>query len=97
MLILIIKIYRTYFKSKLLKTCLFKTSCSRFVEQELSTKGNLAGWKALWRRIQDCQPGYKFAKSNGDFVLIAKSGKIYYPEELSPITRQELELFSAKE
>ena len=79
------------------KTCLFKVSCSHFVEAEYRSKGPSAGWKALWGRIQDCQPGYQFTKSNGKRVLLTKSGRMYNQEDLSEALHQELEYYSPKE
>ena len=79
------------------KTCLFKISCSHFVEDEYRSKGPFAGWKALGRRIQDCQPGYQFTKSNGKAILLTKSGRMYNQEDLSEALHQELKSYTFKE
>ena len=79
------------------KTCLFKISCSHFVEDEYRSKGPSAGWKALGRRIQDCQPGYQFTKSNGKAILLTKSGRMYNQEDLSEALHQELKSYTFKE
>lgn len=97
MLILLIKFYRFYLKQKLQKTCLFKVSCSHFVEDEYRSKGPFSGWKALLVRIQDCQPGYQFTKSNEKMVLLTKSGRMYNQEDLSEALHQELKYHTSKE
>lgn len=79
------------------KTCLFKVSCSNYVESVYKTRGTLAGWNALWERINDCQPGYQFTKSNENIVLMTKSGREYPQENLSEALQQELEYFITKE
>ena len=79
------------------KTCLFKVSCSQFVEDEYRSKGPSAGWKALWGRIQDCQPGYQFTKSHGKVILLTKSGRMYNQEALSEALHQELKSYTFKE
>jgi hypothetical protein len=96
MLLIIIRIYRTFLKKRMNKTCLFKVSCSHYVEVAYKAQGPKAGWNALWERVNDCQPGYQFTKFNENIILITRSGRIYPQEDLSKALQQELEYFNSK-
>jgi putative component of membrane protein insertase Oxa1/YidC/SpoIIIJ protein YidD len=97
MLLLIIRLYRFFLKKRMNKTCLFKVSCSHFVENEYQTKGPLAGWCALWLRMNDCQAGYQFTKILGKPAIQVKSGRTYLKEELSEALVKELDHYFLKE
>ena len=97
MLLLIIRLYRIFLKKRINKTCLFKVSCSHFVENEYQTKGPLAGWRALWLRMNDCQAGYQFTKILGEPAIQVKSGRTYIKEDLSETIEKELDHYFFKE
>lgn len=81
-----IQLYRKFIKPKYVRTCIFKESCSNFVERVTNEKGGLAGLRALWERLHHCRPGYTFyfKDSENQWQLISAGGKRYERSLLSP-------------
>lgn len=81
----LIHTYRRYIKPYYPKTCLYKESCSIYVERVARQDGFRAGIKALRYRIANCKPGYIILKVDGQFQLITQQRMIVHEEDINPV------------
>jgi putative component of membrane protein insertase Oxa1/YidC/SpoIIIJ protein YidD len=76
-----IRIYRLMPK-RIRPHCLFKESCSCYVQRVTKEKGGKAGWEALILRIRQCRPGMvSLTLPNGEGGYLLADGS-WVPEKL---------------
>jgi putative component of membrane protein insertase Oxa1/YidC/SpoIIIJ protein YidD len=81
----IIYLYRILIKPFYKRTCIFRTSCSQEVLNEINRDGFIAGWKALKLRMNYCKPGYTLTKNpqTGKPRIVFKDGRFLEGSEIS--------------
>ncbi len=78
-----IKIYWFLVPESRRRKCLFKTSCSHYVYQQIKEKGTQEGLRALLFRIQNCNTNYQIIEIGDEKILITKTNKVFPEKELS--------------
>ncbi|NVK64163.1 MAG: membrane protein insertion efficiency factor YidD [Flavobacteriales bacterium] len=66
------------------KGCLFSESCSNHVYRVTKKNGALKGIQALRKRFRDCRSGYRLVETEGDILLITRSGEVFSKKSISP-------------
>jgi len=69
--------------------CLFKTSCSNAVHDEIKQAGLISGILLFIRRMRSCRPGYQIKENRNTLELLTPSGEILKEEEMNPILLKE--------
>lgn len=80
-----IYLYRLLIKPFYKRTCIFRTSCSQEVINEINRDGFIAGWKALKLRMNYCKPGYTLTKNpqTDKPRIVFKDGRYLEETEIS--------------
>ena len=93
----LIHVYRRLIKKSWKRRCLFRESCSQYVERVAHDEGSWAALGALWGRVRACRPGYSFVVEAATltWVMECRDGSRHKPETLAESTRQEGAAFVA--
>ncbi len=77
--------YRLFIRPFWKRTCIFKTSCSQEVLNELDKNGFRAGLNALEMRMKYCKPGFITAKhpNTRNLRIVFSDGKYLEQSEIS--------------
>ena len=84
LLLAFINLYRRLVRPFFRATCLFRESCSVYVERETRKNGFRAGLKALRFRFQNCRPGYFWIHQDTNPQLVTAKGVLLDLEEVNP-------------
>ena len=74
------------------KTCIFSTSCSNHVKENLIKKGALAGIKSLIFRTKNCKSGYVVKRINGEIFLYTIRNVRIDAKDVCPTIIQHFEM-----
>ncbi|MDZ7360378.1 MAG: membrane protein insertion efficiency factor YidD [candidate division KSB1 bacterium] len=79
----LIRIYRQLISPERRRRCLFRESCSAYVERSAREGGSLAAIRALRRRYRCCRPGYgfQFKAETNNWELVCADGSRFSPSE----------------
>ncbi len=82
----IIQIYRRLLPSQHRRVCLFRESCSMYVERMARESGIVAAFRALINRFRCCRPGYSFQFTDGrdTWELVCADGSRFLESEVAP-------------
>ena len=84
LLLFAIAAYRFLIPERLRRRCLFRVSCSRYVEETLRSDGLIAGLRALAGRARRCRPGYRLGADGERLHIVLADGSHAAEAELSP-------------
>ena len=93
LLLALIHLYRRLVRPFFKATCLFRESCSVYVERETKKNGFQAGLKALRFRFQNCRPGYFWIHQDTNPQLVTATGVLLDKEEVNPQLMSEQKYF----
>jgi hypothetical protein len=81
----LIRIYRQLISPER-RRCLFRESCSAYVERSAREGGSLAAMRALVRRYRCCRPGYgfQFKAGTSNWELVCADGSRFLAPEAAP-------------
>jgi putative component of membrane protein insertase Oxa1/YidC/SpoIIIJ protein YidD len=81
-----IQIYRRLMPSAHRKVCLFRESCSVYVERVARESGSVAAFCALIKRFRCCRPGYgfQFTDERDTWNLVCADGSRFSESEVAP-------------
>jgi len=84
-IIWLIHIYRIIVPPQRRSTCLFRESCSLYVERMAFEAGSIAALRAFVTRYHCCRPGYSFDinTENNNWQLVCANGARFLASELS--------------
>lgn len=84
LLLALIHLYRRLVRPFFRATCLFRESCSVYVERETKKNGFQAGLRALRFRFKNCRPGYFWIHQDSNPQLVTAKGVLLDVEEVNP-------------
>lgn len=86
LIIWLIRIYRIIVPPQRRNTCLFRESCSLYVERIAIKFGCIAAWRAFIARYHCCRPGYSFEidVQNNRWQLVCANGSRFFESEIAP-------------
>lgn len=93
-----IRLYRATWPKRWRRQCLFRESCSSYVDRVTKEEGLLEGLAALVRRARACRPGYRVTTaSDGRIGLLLRDGTFLPGDEVARAVmapyRQQLSAF----
>lgn len=85
LLLLVIKLYWAMVPARKRRTCIFRTSCSRYVYEVTGKEGLFQGLKALLFRFQNCRAGYHVFEhsADGTKVMLLPGGGMVPENEMA--------------
>jgi putative component of membrane protein insertase Oxa1/YidC/SpoIIIJ protein YidD len=78
-----IRLYRRIGPRFLDRRCLYRETCSVYVERALNERGLQAALAALLARIRGCRPGYRLEVTSGQLGLRLRDGTFMPAEEVA--------------
>lgn len=94
LIIFLIHCYRFIIPEHKRRTCLFKESCSFYVERIAKETGFVPALRALWERIHRCRKGYhfEFNTEKEAWQLVCIDGSRISEPDFSSQVAEELEI-----
>jgi hypothetical protein len=93
LLLIVIRAYWVVIPSRHRRVCLFRETCSRYVDRITRTEGLVAGLIALFRRYHQCRGGYRrvLSETAEGWALRLSDGTLVEARDLSLELRKVLE------